>query len=312
MTVAEERRSEAGLRAGLRRSGVILSIVFFALTAIAIGGSTVFLRELLTGIVCIAVAEVLMRRSKAHAPGVVAALWLGGLFSLIMALPSEGKPEGLLLFAAACAIAGARVRNPIIGAVASVFVISYFGARGWHEAALVAGIVIAAIALAMLAREWQRPSTEVLLLAMIIVAPVAGAAWSVDRTSIAWSVAYVALACAELTFAIRMRHHAAFFGAAVSVTIAAIVLRDVLPFSMEWTLIGAGALLFGVSVAISRVLRGKQSGFVVTPVRSAYEEALRVFGTVALSPRAENTAAANPQPAGGGGSFGGAGSTGDF
>ncbi|HEX7420033.1 MAG TPA: hypothetical protein VF505_09115 [Thermoanaerobaculia bacterium] len=310
MTVAEERTRVAEVRAGVRRSGTVLSVVFFVLTAIAIAAATFFLHELATGIMCLVVAETLLHRSKPQM-GVVAALWLGGLFSLIFALPHTGKPEGLLLFAAACAIAGVRVRNPLIGAFAPVFVIAYFAEINAYETALTTGVVVAAISLVLLAREWQRPSTELLFIMIILVAPIAGAAASWERASIAWSLAYIALAVAEVMFAVRTRHQAAFYGAAVSTTIAVIMLRDVLPLATEWKLIIAGALLFAVSVAISRALREKTSGFVMTPVKNLAEEAMRVLGTVALAPHATSPAPANSQP-GGGGSFGGAGASGDF
>jgi hypothetical protein len=173
------------------------------------------------------------------------------------------------------------------------------------------GVGIAAISLVLLAREWRRPSTELLFITIILVAPIAGAAASWERTSLAWSLAYIALAAAEVMFAIRTRHQAAFYGAAVSTTIAAIMLRDVLLLATEWKLIIAGAFLFAVSVAISRALGEKTSGFVMTPVKNMAEEAMRVLGTVALAPHATSPAPANSQP-GGGGSFGGAGASGKF
>ena len=311
MTVAEERAHEAEVRAGVRRSGTVLSVVFFVLTAIAIAAAAFFLHELATGILCLVVGELLLYRKNAQ-PGVVAALWLGGLFALISALPHTGKPEGLLLFAVACAIAGARVRNPFIGAFASVFVVTYFFEINARESALATGVFIAAISLVLLARQWHRPSTELFLILLMIVAPIAGAVASMDSVSISWSLAYIALAIAELAFAILKRHQASLYGAAVSVTIAAIMLRELSPLAMEWKLIIAGTLLFAVSVAISRALRGKTSGFVMTPFKETTEEALRMFGTLALTPHSESPVPANSQPVGGGGSFGGAGASGKF
>jgi hypothetical protein len=317
MNASEERRRELDLRTGRQSRGTILSLVFFVLTGLAVVATFLLFEKLslpkgwLTLIICIAVAEVLIRRFHFAGRGVESALWLGGLFAFIFGLPSEGRPEGLLLFAAACAIAGARVRNPLIGALSPVFAIAYLGLRHWYVAALLFGIIIAAIALLALAREWQRPSTEVLLVALMIASLIAGAWGTVAAyMSPAWSLAYIAFALAAFALGIRLRHREALFGGALAIVIAAIVLREMFDFPLEWELILAGALLFATAAAISRVLRGKTTGFVVTPVESSYEEVLRLIGTTALAPQVATNA--TPEPIGGGGKFGGAGATGDF
>jgi len=317
MNASEERRRELDVRIGRRRRGTILSLVFFVLTSLAVAATFFLFDQLslpkgwLTAILCIAVAELLIRRFHFAGRGIQSALWLGGLFAFIFGLPSEGQPEGLLLFAVACAIAGARVRNPLIGALSAVFAIAYLDLRHWDVAALLAGIVIAAIALCALAREWQRPSTEVLLVALMMASLIAGAWGTVAAyTSPAWSLAYVAFALAAFALGIRFRHRQALFGGAIAIVIASIMLREVFNFAVEWKLILAGASLFAIAAAISRLLRGKTTGFVVTPVESSYEEALRLIGTTALAPQVATNAA--PEPVGGGGKFGGAGATGDF
>ncbi|MGZ5475437.1 MAG: hypothetical protein ACXW29_03105 [Thermoanaerobaculia bacterium] len=316
MTASEERRRELDLRIGRQSRGTLLSLVFFVLTGLAVVATFLLFDALslpkgwLTAIICIAVAEVLIRRFHFAGRGVESALWLGGLFAFIFGLPSEGRPEGLLLFAAACAIAGARVRNPLIGALWPVFAIAYLGLRHWYIAALLFGIIIAAIALLALAREWQRPSTEVLLVALMMASLIGGAWWAVAYTSPAWSLAWIAFAVAAFTLGIRFRHRGALFGGALAMVIATIVLREMFDFPLQWELILAGALLFAIAAAISRVLRGKTTGFVVTPVESSYEEALRLIGTTALAPQVGTNA--TPEPVGGGGKFGGAGATGDF
>jgi len=318
MTALEERQREAETMLGLRSRSIILPIVFFVLTCVAIGATyglfdRLYLpKGLWTAILCIVTAEVLIRRFHFQGTGVESALWTGGLFAFIFGIPSEAKPEGLLLFALACAIAGVRVRNPLIGALTAVFVIFYFEARGWYTVALLAGIAIAAFALAALTRQWQRPSTEHLFVALILIAPVAGCAVSITHTSLTWSLLYFALAIAEFAHSTRLRDRLVLIAGALTTAIAFIVLRELFPFAIEWKFIAAGTSIFAVSAAISRTLRGRHAGFVVTPVKSAYEEALRVFGSVGLSPHTESTAAANPQPVGGGGSFGGAGSSGTF
>lgn len=318
MTAAEERRRQAETMLGLRSRSLILPIVFFVLTCVAIGATyglldLLFLpKGLWTAILCIVTAEVLIQRFRFDGSGVESALWIGGLFAFIFGIPSEAKPEGLLLFALACAMAGARVRNPLIGAMTAVFVIFYFEARGWYTFALLAGVVVAAAAVAALAREWQRPSTEHLFIALMLVGPLAGCAASISETSPVWALLYFALAIGEFASGIRRRDRAVLIAGMVTTAIVFVVLRELFTFAIEWKLVAAGASIFAVSAAISRKLRSRHSGFVVTAVKSAYEETLRVFGSVVFSTQAGTTSPANPQPLGGGGSFGGAGSSGTF
>ena len=83
---------------------------------------------LVTGAAAIVLAEVLISR-RWFFTGVEAALWIGGVFALISELPRSGTPESMLVLAAASGIAGARVRNPLFGALAAVFVMLYFEKR---------------------------------------------------------------------------------------------------------------------------------------------------------------------------------------
>ncbi len=313
----ERSAIERRLATRWKSNGVLASAVFFVLTLVAVAalfGLCDLMRlpkGWITAVVSIAVAETLIWRLHFFGTGIESALWLGGLFAWIFGLPSEGRPEGLLLFGAACLIAGVRVRNPLIGAASAVFVISYLGAKSWFVAAPLAGIALAVIALALLAREWQRPSTEMLLVILMIVTPVTGAAWSFGHTSMAWSIGYIALAVAEFTFGVMRRHRGALLCGAVSIVIAFIVAREIFDFlAIEWKLIAAGVALFATSIAIARSLRGKTRGFVITPVKSAFEDAVRVFGSAAFSPQTQPQSA--PHPIGGGGRFGGAGSSGSF
>ncbi len=290
---------------------MVWSVTFFFLTALGIV-AMFFLadRSWFTPIACIVIAELLIRRFKFERTGVESALWLGGLFTAIAALPGEGKPEAILLFAAASAIAGWRVRNPYIGALTAIFVIAYFAEKHWYVVALLAGIAIAAAALVARARDWQRPSTDALFAVVLIVSPIAGAVVSTDETWLLWGFTYLTLAVAELAFAERKRDRISLVAAAISIAIAAIMLREAFTFALEWKLIASGALLFAIATFVARRLSGKTRGFVMTPVKSAYEEALRIFGTAAFAPHTAQQPV--QQPVGAGGKFGGAGATGDY
>ena len=316
MNAAAERRLALERRLGISKvHGPVLSVVFFCLTVLAIAAFFGLLKLLslpagwVTVFACIGVAELLLRGGVMFR-GVDGALWIGGLFAWIFDLPSEGRPEGLLLLAAASVAAGARLRNAWFGALAAIFVIAYFGAKDWYVAALLAGVVLAAVALAALTRLWQRPSTELLFTLLVIVAPIAGAVASVEKSSMLWAFLYSALAAAEIAIGVAFRHRGALFASAVSIAIALVVLRELFAFAVEWKLMAAGIAMFVTSAVIARALRGRARGFVMKPVKSAYEEALKIFGTAAFAPRVQGPQ--EPQPVGGGGSSGGAGSTGEF
>ena len=74
----------------------------------------------------------------------------------------------------------------------------------------------------------------------------------------------------------------------------------------------AGLALVVIGAILSRALRGKTDGFVVTPTSvTRYDEAMQIAATVALAPHHQAEPAA-PQRESGGGGFGGAGASGEF
>lgn len=300
-----------------RASGVAAQIVFFILTSLAIAALFLLCVEMelpkgwVTAGLAIATAEYLIRRFHFAATGVETTLWLGGLFAFIFGLPGEGKPEALLLFAIACATAGLRVRNAVIMSGAAVFVLAYLNAKDWSVVALIAGVVIATVAVAMLTREWQRPSTDSLFVMLMFVAPIAGA-WQTLRDENLGAIAFfIALAIAEIYVGVRYRLRSALVAAAVPIVLAFITARDLFRWLQpEWKLMLGGATVFAISVAVSRSLRDKKRGFVITPIKSALEDALQVFGSAAFAPHIEKNFSS--EPIGGGGTFGGAGSSGTF
>src|SRR5262249_24964825 len=184
--VAEERALELRRRkidaaeVSWRRNGLLLALVFFALTLAGLA-ATFWLLELwhlpkgwITAALAIVTSEVLIRRYRFFGTGVEAALWLGGLFAWILGLPGKGSPDALLLFAVAAAVAGYRMRNALFGAIASVFVIGYFAARDARGTAAAVGLLVSMAALLVLTREIRRPSTEWLFSALLVITPVAG------------------------------------------------------------------------------------------------------------------------------------------
>ncbi|HUP49159.1 MAG TPA: hypothetical protein VNA04_10260 [Thermoanaerobaculia bacterium] len=295
-----------------RSNGVVLSIVFFALTSIGILALYGFLYQIkltwLTGILSIALAEFLIHGRRFFGTGVESALWLGGLFALIFELPGPPREEGLLLFAAAAALAGWRMRNGFFGALAALFVMRYTAARGDETVAASVAVVLSLAALAALGREWGRPSTERLWIALLIIPPVS-LLIDVPRLLPWWAALMGGMAIGSLAAGLRIRTHAPLIASAVYLALSTAILaaHDLLPLTVEWRLITGGALLLAASAALARLLRDRTGGIVTMPATSApFEEAAQIVGTLALQPR---VAQAPQEP---GGRFGGAGATGEF
>jgi len=295
-----------------RENGPVLSLVFFALTCVGLCAAYGFFQlialpgGLMTGVLAIALAEWLIQRHRFFGTGVESALWIGGLFALIFALPGEGKPEAILLFAAASAIAGARMLNPWFGALSVTFAIAYLIAKNWESAAVMTSVAIALCALAALSRTWKRPSVEQFFSLLLITAPITGAVVAFD---LHWSALHLVFAAACFVMGVRLRHHAPLLAGIVGLALAAIDAHEILRNGVEWYLIIGGAALFAVSAYLSRHLHGKTIGIVAVPAElTPYDEALQIGATIAIAPPAPSPGE-TPRD---GGSFGGAGATGDF
>lgn len=313
--LAEEKRLTPEIAARLhtdwRTNGVIVQCVFFFLTCLAMGAfygmcsvMSIPGEGVVTGIGALAAAEMLIRVKKWWATGVEIALWVGGLFAMITELPSSGSPESMLVLAAACAIAGRRVRNPIAGAVAAIFVMMWFERR--FDLGVLSALAMALGAMLLLLRTWQRPSTEWLLIAIAIVMPVAG--WF--TADAIWRnvtiILYAAFAGIALVLALKKRHHAFFFASMIGFVPACFELGRLIPTPQELKLAAAGAFLLGLAFIVTRILKGKTTGFVSTKTR--YDDTLETLVTITAAPAPQVSA---PQPTSGG-NFGGAGASGSL
>jgi hypothetical protein len=300
-----------------RTNGVLVQCVFFVLAAVAAGAFFglchalgVPLPGVVTGAVCIAVAEYLIGVKRWFFTGVEAALWLGGLLAMISELPHSGRPESVLVVGAVFALAGARVRNPLLGAAAAVLVVVY--AERFDRGVAVA-LLLGTVALLALLRTWRRPSTEWLWAACALVLPVAGwfgadAGWR--KVTILLYLAYGALA---LVLGLRKRHPVYFFAALIGWTVAVTELRSFIALPPEAYLAIAGALLLLLAYAVTRALRDHERGFVLSAEElTGIDETLQIAATLAMKPESQAPPPAEPGFEGGGGSFGGAGASGDF
>ena len=294
-----------------RGYGAIAQVVFFLLTAVGIAAFYFLTRaEVLTAVGCIALAEVLIRVRKWFGTGVEAALWIGGLLAALEALPDSGRPESDLLIAAAFAIAGFRLRNPLFGGVAAYFVTRYLEVIA--DLGTLAAVVFAAAALFALYKEWRRPSTEWLFIVVAVALPLGGWFHADRKWALVTIALYASFSAIAFGSAIVKRHHAMFAAAASAAVVAVAVLADVLNLKPAPVLAASGAALLLVSWMTARRLRGNTSGFVVTPAKlTAFDDELQSLGTAAIAVPASAGNPPEERPRDGGG-FGGAGATGDL
>jgi hypothetical protein len=297
-----------------RAYNLFAQVVFFLMTCVgmytldkAVGDNGI-----ITGVVALALAEYLIRRHRWFRTGVESALWIGALFAFISELPNSGKPEAMLVLGAAAAIAGARVRNPLFGALAAGFAMHYFE-RKWDLGVLFA-LVVATIAIVLLSRVWRRPSTEWLFIAIALTQPLAGYA----EADAAWRwttiVLYAAFGGLAFAFAIAKRHHAFFLAAAIGFAIASIELgRELSMLALEAKLAIGGAFLLALSLIVARALRGRTRGFVSThETITKADDALAIAATLAMQPGHHSSSNVTTSRERGGGEFGGAGASGDY
>jgi hypothetical protein len=298
---------------GWKSNGPIVQAVFFVLTMVGIGAFYALSDSgLVTGAASLALGEYLIRERRYGRTGVEAALWLGGLLALVTELPRTGSPEALLVLAAAAGIAAFRVRNPLFGFLAAVFVMIWFESRS--DLGFLFAIVLSAISMVSLARRWERPSTEWFWCVAAVGMPLAG--WFVAGRE--WRMVslalYAGLGMLALVLAILRRHHAMFALAGVAFGSAAILAAQLARTPPELALGAGGGVLLLLAWVVSRVLRDRTEGFVLAPVNvTTMDEVLEIGGSVVAATQSAEAqpTQAETRPAGGGG-FGGAGATGEF
>lgn len=313
LTAEEEKAWAPQLETPWRSNGFWASIVFFILTTIGVmalfGFFWIFKAKPLAGFIAVGLGEVLIRK-RWFGTGVESALWLGGLFALIASLPSQGKIEALLVFAAAAAIAGLRVRNPLFGALAAGLVVQY--AESKRDLGLLVALIFAAIAILALFRTWRRPSNEWLFIALAVTMPIlayieADARWRQVTIGLFALFGVFALICG-----IARRHHAMLVAALIGIAVAITEASRLVEMLLEVKLLLAGGMLLLIAFTLSRALRDRQLGWVITPTRlTNADEALAIAATLAHAPGQREDA----PPAGraqGEGGFGGAGATGGW
>lgn len=267
---------------------------------------TVGLEGWLSAALCLALAEFLIRRSRFFRTGVEEALWIGGLFALIIGLPGPPKNEGLLLFGLACLIAGLRLLQPLFLALSPLFGLIWLmteldtgEAGGWLA------LAISVVATFLLRQEIRRPSIDWMLALLVAGSPLlAWIAFEIDSSITSLQLAAVLLTILVLvvTGAIS-RLHPPLFGAMLVAVPAGFELGERFPMRADLKMLLAGLIVFGCGVALDRLLRQPPRG--VTSRRLVREEGLELLEIAAVTPLAPP---ATPGPDRGG-EFGGAGAS---
>jgi MFS family permease len=342
-TVAEERAMAmrhrfsdvkaivSGISTPWQSNSTIISLVFFGLTIFVIAAffGLLVLFQLpkgwITSIISLGIAELLIQRRKMFGTGIESALWIGGLFAFIFGLPSEGKPEALLVFGAAAALAGVRVRNPYFGALAAILIVVYpavntHGHNFWSGGAALLALAIAMAAAIALLRTWQRPSNQAIFETLVVVMP--AVAYIIGFVLDVWTthsnhepsiaIVFGVLAAVLLILGIRTRQHALLIAGGVTAACFGVEMHELFEFvSEEARLIASGVLLVAIGFAITRALRGRTTGIVVTATpKSFIEEAIQIAGSVGIA-HPEHVES-QPEVQTGGGGFGGGGASGGY
>jgi hypothetical protein len=284
-----DKRLDGQLEVPWRTNGVVAQCFFFVLACVALGAFYGLMQifdtgseGLVAGAVAIVLAEVLISR-RWFFTGVEAALWIGGVLALISELPRSGTPESKLVIAAAIGIAGARVRNPLFGAVTAVFVVLYFEDR--LDLGVLCALAIALASCIALLRTWQRPTTEGLWIALALIMPIAGRFTADTKWRTTTIALYAGFGAIAFALAITRRHHALFFSAMIALAIAAADVAEQVTAPPEAKFAIAGALLLAIAFAVSRTLRDRMHGFVLTPIAlTPIDDAAELAATLTLQP----------------------------
>jgi hypothetical protein len=288
-----------------KHNGLLLRIVFTVLAAIAVSAAFGFFallslpKGILTALLAIAAAEWMIAEHRFFRTGLESSLWLCGTFAFIFGLPSEGKVEAILVFAAAAALSGWRMRNEFFGVLAAILVVIYIAVK-WEHTPILAMSAAALIAIASafaLRRVWQRPSNERLFAGFVLVMPLTGYVSTIFmRASFTIAVPIAAIlgitAIVMLIAGIAWRDRVLLISAALSIACAAIELRQLFDYPAEAKLIGAGIIVIAIAVTLERALRRKTRGLVVTVVATTpYDEAMQIGGILTVAPHGSAPAA---------------------
>jgi hypothetical protein len=338
---------------GWRSTGPLARAALFVLgfaAAVLLFGILGFSSEttaLIAGLIAAGVAEWLTVRKRLHASGIeeglcVAGLLLVGVWVSMRISETLGIPEyepARIVLAVAAGLAGLRLLNPFVTTCAVIALIDWLNSTAVARAIdmstgagiteLLCGCALAAFALALGARTYQRPSYDRMLDWLVATLPVVTylphATWSVfvDASVVSampsgrllTTLVLVALGVAMLIVGLRRRRHAPFLGFMGCVACLAVELRLATSLATEIWLIICGFVALVAGMALDRYLRQPRNG--VTSAKLSEREGpldlLQTAGATVLAGRADPAGpAAGPAVTPGEGRFGGGGASGRY
>ncbi len=347
------RDTVTGRAGGWRSTGSLARIALFVLGLIAaalmfgILGFSDQSMLLFAGLIAAAAAEWLKAGKRLHASGIeeglcmagflMVGVWITTIFDPPMDF-SDGKLVTLLPIAAV-GLAGLRLLNPFVTTGAAIAFVDWAGSTGAARALdqvagagvteLALACALAALALALGARKYRRPSHDRMLDWLVATLPVAAyvqrAAWSVvvetgdvsamPSGRLATTLLLVALGVAMLIVGLRRRRHAPLLGFIGCVGCLAVELRLATTLATETWLILCGLVALVAGMVLDRYLRQPLNGLTSAKLtdREGPLDLLQTAGAAVLAGRASAEAPpAEPTVTPGEGRFGGGGASGNY
>jgi hypothetical protein len=320
----------------------VLGIVAAAMTVVILDLLHMPHSLLVAGLTLVAAAEWLIARHRLVAAGIEEALGIAGLLmfaaEVLDGIGWSHSVTGALLIAAAFAIAGLRLLNPLFTTAAAVAVaIAFELAIETHSlgrrsgAATSAGLLsfaVAFVALALGAVRFRRPSYDRMLDWLVVLMPLAGYLWAADGHALSSPVDYLhkhafadlltpleplAFGLVALTVGVRRRRHAPLLAFMICTACLAFELRGLTGWSLEMRLVIWGGVTLAAAVALDRYLRTPRRGITSQKLSDHVGtlDLLQLAGSAAMTPHAQRQEATQTfQP--GGGQFGGGGASGRY
>jgi len=350
---AVPRDAVAKRAGGWRSTGPLARIALFVLGLVAAALTLGILRlgteitVLFAGLITAGAAEWLKVGKRLHASGIEEGLGVAGFlmvaawFTTLMEPPMNVGPgtAATLVLIAAAGAAGLRLLNPFVTTCAVVAFVSWVDSTavarsvdqtvGGGVTAVTFGCTLAALALALGAREYRRPSHDRMLDWLVATLPVAAyvqhATWEENPVlsipggpgtgRLATTVLMLALGAALLVTGVRRRRHAPLLGFMGCVTCLAVKLRLATTLATETWLILYGVIALVAGFALDRYLRQPRNG-VTSQALEDREGPLDLLQTAGAALLAQRTTPeippAEPAVTPGGGRFGGGGASGGY
>jgi hypothetical protein len=338
---------------GWRSTGPLARIALFGLgfvAAVLLFGVLGFGSEtmlLVAGVIATLAAEWLTVRKRLYASGIEEGLTLAGFLMIglwiaveVLPAPDHGDTSlYALVVIAAVGAAGLRRLNAFVTTCAGIALIYWIGSTVLADVldavtdrgmtAFAAGCVLAALALALGAREYRRPAHDRMLDWLVATLPIAAysqyprvaaleaaaVAGGTGTTRLIVVVVLLALGAVMLTTGLKRRRHAPLWGFLGCVVAIAFELRAAVPVSAETWLIAWGLVALAAGVALDRYLREPRNGLTSVSLKRGEGplDLLQIAGSALLAHRsAPEAPSAEHGFEGGGGKFGGGGASGRY